>query len=599
VSISSRKRWLAASAVALATLMAVPATTSAGKSHKSHKPKEPVSIQILGLNDFHGQLEVVNPLASSSGRIGPLAGTAPNQTCLATNPTPCIPAGGVEYLATHVRNLRAENRNTVFVSAGDLIGATPLLSAAFHDEPSIEAFNLMKLDYNGVGNHEFDEGIDELLRMQYGNRHARGYRPDRRDGCHPVDGCGDGDSFRGAKFDFLAANVVYKDTGKPIFAPYAIHNFPGGVKVAFVGMTLEGTPLIVSPDGIASVNFLDEAETVNRLVPHLKRRGVEAIVVLLHEGGSPSNTGGDPSLINSCNNPSGAIVPVVEAMDPEIDIVITGHTNWAVNCNIGGKIVTGAASQGRLITDIDAKIDRKTRDFTEILVNNRIVTQDVPPASDLTALIAEYQAVVAPIAAQVVGNTTEAMDRSVLTPARESTIGRLIADAQLASSQAAGAGGQIAFMNPGGIRSNFDAGDITYGEAFAVQPFSNIVTTKSFTGAQIEQILEQQFVTSAGGTRTLILPVSAGFSYVWDPSPEAAGDRIDPSTITLNGEVIDPAATYRVTANNFLASGGDDFPAFTQGTDEITGADDLVALIAYLGANNPYTPDNTPRIFNP
>lgn len=534
-------------------------------------------IQILGLNDFHGQLEVVPPTASSSGRIGSLTAGA----CVAPA---CIPAGGVEYLATHVRNLRAENPNTVFVSAGDLIGATPLLSALFHDEPSIEAFNLMDLDYNGVGNHEFDEGVDELLRMQHG-------------GCHPEDGCGDGDGFEGAEFDFLAANVKYKDSGETIFPPYAIHEFKG-VNVAFVGMTLEGTPLIVSPGGISTVDFLDEAASVNALVPELKAQGIETIVVLLHEGGSvaaPGNGAGNVNTINSCSSPSGPLPPIVEAMDDEIDIVITGHTNWAVNCIIDGKVVTGAAAQGRLITDIDVTVSRATKDVVgPIVVNNRIVTQTVPKAADLTALIAEYNVFAGPIAAVVVGETTEAMDRNVLTSGRESTIGRLIADAQLESTS--GAGGQIAFMNPGGIRSNLDAGPITHGEAFAVQPFSNIVTTKTFTGAQIEAILEQQFVTSAGGTRTLILPVSQGFAYTWDGSAAAAGNRIDPALITLNGVPLDPAATYRVTANNFLAGGGDDFPAFTVGTDEQTGLDDLVALENYLGAHNPYTPVQTVRI---
>ena len=234
--------------------------------------------------------------------------------------------------------------NTLFVSAGDLIGATPLLSALFHDEPTIEAFNLMELDYNGVGNHEFDEGVEELLRMQYG-------------GCHPVDGCEDGDPFLGATFDFLAANVKYKANGDTIFPPYAIHSFRGGLKVGIVGMTLEGTPSIVSPSAIASVNFLDEADTVNALVPELKRQGVETIVVLLHEGGSTSNPLNEAT-INQCGTLSGALPPIVERMDDEIDVVVTGHTNWAVNCVIDGKIVTGAAHQGRLVTDIDLTISR-------------------------------------------------------------------------------------------------------------------------------------------------------------------------------------------------------------------------------------------------
>lgn len=562
--------------VIAALAIIAPMAVSAGD-----KPEKTEKIQILGLNDFHGQLEFGPPAASSGFRIGPLA----SGQCI---PPSCYPVGGAEYLSTHVDLLRAENpENTVFVSAGDLIGATPLLSAAFHDEPTIEAFNLMELDYNGVGNHEFDEGVDELLRMQEG-------------GCHPVDGCGDGDDFEGAEFDFLAANVVYKDDGKgkhkekTIFKPYKMRSFGHGIKVAFVGMTLEGTPLIVSPDGIASVDFLDEAQTVNDLVPELKKKGADVIVVLLHEGGSPSNTGGDPALINSCNNPSGALPPIVEAMSDEVDIVITGHTNWAVNCNIDGKIVTGAASQGRLITEIDFEVGHKSKQIIgPILVDNNLVTREVPADPDMTALIAKYNAVIGPIANEVIGNTTEAMDRAVLTLGRESTLGRLIADAQLASSIAQGAGGQIALMNPGGIRSNFDVGPITYGEAFSVQPFSNILTTKTFTGQQIKDILEQQFKTSAGGTRTLILPVSAGFSYTWDNSAAVNGKV---SNMMLNGSPIGLATSYRVVANNFLAGGGDDFPGFRVGTAEQTGADDLVALETYLQANNPYVPVSTVRI---
>jgi 5'-nucleotidase len=560
------------------------------------KPEQKVvDIQILGLNDFHGQLEVVNPIASSGGRIGSLQGPLPvppnpPQTCIPGGTPNCIPAGGVEYLATHVRNLRATNPNgTVFVSAGDLIGATPLLSALFHDEPTIEAFNLLGLDYNGVGNHEFDEGINELLRMQNG-------------GCHPVDGCGDGDGFAGADFQFLAANVKYKDGGQTIFPPYAIHKFAGGVEVAFVGMTLEGTDLIVSPGGIAAVNFLDEAETVNALVPVLKAQGVEAIVVLLHEGGGANASGngaGNVAASNSCATPlTGAIPQIVPMMDDEIDVVITGHTNWAVNCVIDGKIVTGAASQGRLVTDIDAQIDRATGDFifSSFAVNNRIVTQDVAKAKDMTRLMAEYNVFAEPIASVLVGATTDAMVRTELTPGRESTLGRLIADAQLSSSQLAGAGGQFALMNPGGIRANFDSGPITHGEAFAVQPFSNIVTTLTLTGSQIDTVLEQQFSINSGSNAglprtpdpTVLLP-STGFTYTWDAA-QPLGSRIDPTTIKLNGVTLNPTGTYRVVVNNFLATGGDDFPIFNQGTNRVTGADDLVALEAYLATHNPYTP---------
>ena len=594
---SLRRLFAILTAITLLLALAGPSVAVGPKSQK------PVDIQILGLNDFHGQLETVNPLASSGGRIGSLQGPRGSETCIPGGTPDCIPAGGVEYLATHLRALRATNPdNTAFVSAGDLIGATPLLSALFHDEPTIEAFNLLGLDYNGVGNHEWDEGVNELLRVAYGSNAVDGYTPARADGCHPLDDadCADDTPYHGAEFEFLAANVAYKTTGETVFAPYAIHEFDRGVKVAFVGMTLEGTNLIVSPEGIASVNFLDEAETVNALVPELKAQGVEAIVVLLHEGGSvpvSGNGAGVVSAINDCTNPTGAIPQIVPNLDDEIDIVITGHTNWAVNCEIDGKIVTGAASQGRLITDIDARISPATGEFIgPITVNNRIVTRDVAAAADMTELIARYNVFAAPIANVLVGATTAAMVRTELTPGRESTLGRLIADAQLSSSQLAGAGGQFALMNPGGIRANFDSGPITHGEAFAVQPFSNIVTTLTLTGAQIETMLEQQFTVNTGSNAgqlrspdpTVLLP-STGFSYTWDPAGPA-GDRVDPETIELNGVTIDPAGTYRVVVNNFLATGGDDFPIFNQGTNRVTGADDLVALEAYLGTHNPYTP---------
>ena len=571
----------------LIAALAPAATAKPVPGGPAEKNAQTTEIQILALNDFHGQLEPGNPVDSSGFRIGSLTGGA----CVAPA---CVPAGGVAYLATHVRNLRAENPNTLFVSAGDLIGATPLLSALFHDEPSIEAFNLMDLDYNGVGNHEFDEGVDELLRMQYGSQLGG-------DGCHPDDGCGDETPFHGAEFDFLAANVAYKETGETIFEPYAIHHFDG-VKVGIIGMTLEGTPTIVEPGGIASVNFLDEAETVNALVPELKRQGVETIIVLLHEGGSVAASGngaGNVGTINSCTNPTGALPPIVDAMDDEVDVVVTGHTNWAVNCVIDGKVVTGAASQGRLITKIDLTLSRATKDVVgPILVDNRIVTRDVTPAPDLLALIDHYNVFAEPIASVVVGQTTGPITRAQ-DESGESQLGNLIADAQLESSQEAGAGGQIAFMNPGGIRADIGSGgDLTHGEAFAVQPFSNILVTMDLTGAQIETLLEQQFMNALATpptARTVVLGPSNGFTYTWKASGPI-GDKVDPATIMLTGSPIVATTVDRVTVNSFLATGGDIFPVLNEGTNRTFGADDLVALEAYFADHSPVSPPALDRI---
>lgn len=514
------------------------------------KPSGTVSVQILALNDFHGNLM---PPSGSSGRVG------------------TINAGGVEYLATHINNLRATNQNTVVVSAGDMVGASPLLSALFHDEPTIEAFNLIGLDFNAVGNHEFDEGWHELVRLQQG-------------GCHPVDGCQDGDPFEGANFQFLAANVVRQDNGNTIFPAYKIRSF-GGAKIAFIGMTLEGTPTIVTPSGIADLNFLDEADTVNALVPELKAKGVEAIVVVVHEGGQPTALD-----YNGCAGVSGPIVDIVDRLDDEVDMVISGHTHQPYNCVIDGRPVTSAFSFGRLVTDIDLTIDRGTGEVTSITVNNRIVTRDVTPASALTALIAKYNLIAAPLANRIVGSITADITTATNT-AGESALGDVIADAQLDATNDPGFGDAvIAFMNPGGIRTNLNyaqisgteqLGEVTYGEIFNVQPFGNSLVTMTLTGTQIKEVLEQQFDNPAVG-QNRILQVSAGFTYSWSASAPV-GSKV--SDIMLNGQPLDPTTSYRVTVNSFLADGGDNFMALKQGTDRLGGDVDLDALEKYFNAN--------------
>jgi 5'-nucleotidase len=566
-----KKTMLLLVAFALAIVTAPLAGAATEKGSKPDKGPKTTEIQILGLNDFHGAIQ---PPSGSAGRLGPSG-------------TPEF--GGVEFLATHVRNLRATNpENTLFVSAGDLIGASPLLSGIFHDEPTIEAFNLMDLDYNGVGNHEFDEGIEELHRMQDG-------------GCHPVDGCFDADGFAGAEFDFLAANVSFKDSGETIFPPYAIEHFKG-VKVAVIGMTTLETPSIVVPTAVSSVNFAAEAQTVNALVPVLKEQGVETIVVLLHEGGRTSTagngTGAGVAQINECANPTGAIPPIVDAMDDEVDVVVTGHTNWAVNCVLDGKIVTGAGSNGRIVTDIDLTISRASKDVVSATVNNVPVSRDVAKAPDLTELFEKYNALSAPLANRVVGSASADILRAT-TPASsgESALGDVIADAQLAATSDPLFGGAVvAFMNPGGIRTDILAGEVTYGELFAVQPFSNVMTVMTCTGAQIEQILEQQWgVNAAGALITNILQVPDGFTYTYDFA-RPMGDRIDISSIEIDGTPISALASYRVATNNFLATGGDGFAAFTGCTNPLGGEIDLDVLVTYFEANSPVAPGPQDRI---
>lgn len=532
----------------------------------SAQPSGTVDVQILALNDFHGNLM---PPTGSSGRVG------------------TIDAGGVEYLATHINNLRLLNRNTVVVSAGDMVGASPLLSALFHDEPTIEAFNLIGLDFNAVGNHEFDEGWRELVRLQEG-------------GCHPVDGCLDGDGFAGAKFKFLAANVVHRDTGKTIFPAVQVKFF-GGKPVAFIGMTLEGTPSIVTPSGISDLKFLDEAETVNNLVPLLKKKGVETIVVLVHEGGT-QNPSSSP--INSCTGISGPIVDIVNNFDDEVDVVISGHTHQPYNCVIDGKLVTSAFSFGRLVTKIDLSIDRVSGEVVSMSADNRIVTRDVPKASLLTALIERYNAIAAPLANRIIGSITADITRTN-NAAGESALGDVIADAQLDATDDPGFGeAVVAFMNPGGIRADLTYassaagegdGNVTYGEAFTVQPFGNSLVTMSLTGAQIDTLLEQQFNGCGAQNADRILQVSHGFSYSWSASGTPC-NKVDASTIMINGVVVDPNAVYRVTVNSFLADGGDNFAVLRDGTNRLGGDVDVDAFEKYLAAFSPVAPGPQNRI---
>jgi 5'-nucleotidase len=554
-----RRRLLpVVAAMALLLVMVGTASGGAGAATSSRL----IDVQLLAINDFHGNLD---PPAGSSGRIG------------------SIDAGGVEYLATHIAQLEAANPNTLVVSAGDLIGASPLLSALFHDEPSIEAMNLLGLDFNAVGNHEFDEGAAELLRMQNG-------------GCHPTDGCLDGDGFAGADFQFLAANVVRKDNGKTLFPAYKIRSF-GGAKLAIIGVVLEGTPSIVTPSGVAGLEFKDEADTVNALIPQLKAKGVNAIAVLIHEGGVQSGT------YNDCVGISGAIVDIVNRFDPAVDAVISGHTHQAYNCQLNNMLVTSASSFGRLVTDVNLTIDEATGEVTRMAANNLIVTRDVAKDAGQTSLLAKYRAFAAPIANRVIGSITADLPRTT-NPAGESALGDVIADAQLAATAPAGFGGAVAaFMNPGGIRADLTYagsaagegdGNVTYGEAFTVQPFGNSLVTMTLTGTQIDQLLEQQFDNPTAG-QTRILQVSDGVSYTWSASAPT-GSKVDPSSIMINGAPVDPNGSYRITVNSFLAEGGDNFTVLAQGTNRLGGAVDLDALVDYFAANSPVPPGPQNRI---
>jgi len=510
----------------------------------------PVKVKLIAINDFHGNLEPAN-----------LSFTMPNGDR--------VPAGGAEYLASYIDRLRKQNPNSLLVSAGDSVGATPLLSALFHDEPAIEALDLMGLAVNAVGNHEFDQGFKELLRLQRG-------------GCHPQDGCRGKDNYGGAKFQYLAANVIDRATGKTILPAYQIRSFDG-VKVAFIGMTLEGTPSLVSPQGIQGLSFTDEAETVNKLVPELQKQGIKAIVVLIHEGGLP--TGG----YNECPSLSGAIVDIVQRTNPEVDLFVTGHTHQAYNCVIDGRRVTSAGAFGRLVTDIDLLLDRGTGEVRQITAQNIVVKQDVPKRPDVTALIQKYKKIADPLINRSIGQITSDITRQA-NPAGETPLGNLIATAQLEATRSAGA--VVAFMNPGGIRSDLTyapSGQVSYGQAFAVQPFGNSLVTMDLTGAQIQELLTQQFDNPVPG-QNRILQVSSSFRYGYRDKQILF--------MEIDGKPVVPTQTYRVTVNSFLAGGGDKFTVLTQGKNRVIGVTDMSALETYFRQNSPIAPPTLGRIQN-
>ena len=599
-----RRLILGALVAGLALALAAPLASAGGRKPEKDKHKDKdTQVQLLAINDFHGNLAATAANTIQTGCCTAVTNSTTGATSWAQN---TVPAGGIEFLATHLKSLRLTNSNTITVGAGDLIGASPLVSALFHDEPTIEAMNLLGLDVTGVGNHEFDEGIAELLRIQNG-------------GCHPVDGCQDGDPFPGALFQYLAANVFYQGTDRTIFPPYEIRKV-GNAKIAFLGLTLEGTPTIVTPSGVAGLEFRPEVQTINALVRKLSSEdGVRAFVVLLHQGGSqsppsqpawPAPVNPDAYTdVNKCVNFNGPeLTTIVNGLDPQVDVVISAHTHQPYVCSIGGKVVTSAASFGRVITDIDLAIDHQTKDITSVKALNRIVTRDVEPDPAESALLAKYTNLSAPLANKVIGKVTADIRSARDTPsgqnaAGEQPMGDVIADAMLEATAPTDFGGAVAaFMNSGGVRGgllydqktgNEADGEVTYGEAFTVQPFGNTLVVKTCSGKAVYDVLEQQFNNPAAGQNRIML-VSANVHYQWNST---ATPHIVPGSVTFGSVPIAAGTSYRVVMNNFMADGGDGYTVFRdQCTAPLGGSVDLDAFAAYLGKHSPVAPPVLNRI---
>ena len=544
-------------------------------------PRAPFAVKLIAFNDFHGHVEVADALAANVAR------------------------------------LRSRAAHSVVVGAGDSIGASPLVSSLFLDEPAVEVLNRIGLEFNSVGNHEFDKGAVELMRLQNG-------------GCklgeaHSCQGASVGTPvpFEGAKFRWLSANVIEQASGKTLLPAYGIKTFDG-IPIAFIGATLKGTPTIVRPSGVRGLEFRDEADTVNRLVPELKARGIEAIVLLLHEGGVQRGPRPD---INGCEGrlAGSPVAAIVGRLDDAVDLVVSGHTHAAYHCRLpnaaGREIpVTSAGAFGRLLTEADLTIDPSGRDITAVAATNRPVRRDdpgLPPDAGVARIVEGYRHLAARLAGRVVGSIATDLPNTRVDAACNMPAGQLIADAMLAATAAPDAGGaQIALMNGGGVRSpgfgyrssaaGEGDGNVTFGEAFTVQPFGNDLVTLTLTAADLRQVLEEQFAgcggQPAGNTRLML--ASAGFHATWDGG-RACGERIRALTlrgesIAEDGRLLDPSRRYRVTINDYMAEGGDGYATFRKGTDRRLGPRDVDALADYLERFKPpaaaYRPEDPQRL---
>jgi 5'-nucleotidase len=586
------KLLIPAAAMALAGCASTNIGAPAARRVAAQQAPGPVELTLIAINDFHGNLEPPRRSVTL-----PAEGAQPEVR---------VPAGGAAYLASAVNAIRARSRHHLVVSAGDLIGASPLASSLFLDEPTIEAMNLIDLDFNAVGNHEFDRGRAELLRLAQGGceKHTR------------REPCALDPNFGGADFAFLAANVV-TELQQTLFPSHGMRSFGTGaarVDVAVIGMTLAETPSLVTPAGVAGLSFRDEADTVNALIPSLKAQGADMIVVLIHQGLDTEL----PYNSKSCEGLSGDLMPVLKRLSPEVDVVVSGHSHQAYICDFAQVdpqrpfLVTSGGSYGTLVTEIRVTVDPR-RGVIARSANNHIVQGEgysgsggavVPtdrvarfaPDPKVAALVERYRAAAEPLAARVVGSLAGSALRE-REPSGESVLGNLIADAQLAATRASGA--QIAFMNPGGLRADLVPaadGSVSFGAIYAVQPFGNTMVVKSLTGRQIKAILDQQW---ASGSNTVeqpnILLPSSGLTYSYDLS-RPAGQRL--LEVRLNGEPLIDERVYRVAMSNFLGSGGDNFTGFKVGANQVGGPEDIDVLEAYLAANPRLAPPATNRIRN-
>lgn len=517
-------------------------------------PSKPITLNLVAINDFHGHLESEKFSYQAAGASAPVTTTG----------------AGIETIGAQLQAWRQEDPELLFVGGGDLIGASPSISALFGDEPTLDALSQLGMRASALGNHEFDRGLQELKRQQHGGC----------DSPQPEKGCQYNGRFSGAKFSYLAANVIDKATGQPFFPAYHIAQVKG-VKVGLIGAVVRGVPTLVASQHVQGLEFIDEADAINRTIPQLKEQGVKVFVVLIHEGGHTTEAFDQPA----CSTLKGPIVDIVKRLDPQIKLIVSGHSHTGYHCKVEGRTVTQAQSYGHLLTRLSLTLDGGSHEVTAVDAHNTVMLPSTAPAPEaLSQLVTKAREASQAKISQPIARLAVPVISRKLNEAGESPLGNLIADAQLAAVKHLGA--QIAFMNSKGIRGNLEsaANNITtYGHNSTVLPFANTLVLMSLTGAEIRTLLEQQtWLDDESPDGRNILQISEGFTYTWDKN-RPRGQRVIAESVKLNGVNLDDSKEYRIVANNFLAGGGDRVPMFLQGKNKVdTGIKDLDIFITYL-----------------
>lgn len=492
--------------------------TPGGPKNTENDKNRFIQVQLLGINDLHGQLDTTRKL---NGRY----------------------VGRVDYLAAYLKQRKGENKNTLLVHAGDMVGGSAPVSSLLYEEPTIEVLNKMGFNLGTLGNHEFDRGVKEMMRLIHGGTNMKN------------------ESFEGAGFPYVCANVIDEKTGKPILPPFEIKKF-SGIPIGFIGVVLSDTPEIETPGELAGVTFTDEVKAINKAVAELKKQGVKAIVVLAHNGGRQSTNGGDAT---------GEIVDMAKRVDDEVDVMFAGHTHTYLNTEVHGKLLVQAYSYGTAFSDVELEIDPATKEIASKKAEIVTVYQDaIQPDPEITEMIKKYEAKVATVVNRFVGTAVNDITKT-RNKEGESAMGNLIADSERTAMNS-----DFAFMNPAGIRADIQAGEVSWGALFTIQPFKEKLVKLTLTGGQIRRLLNQQWQPQ-GIVRMLQI---SGLKYTWDGTKGARSKVID--IYGADGTPIDPKAKYTVTVPEYLANGGDDFTLLREGTDKVVGPVDIDVIENYV-----------------